>query len=251
MSSFVAQPIPHSTAESETIAISVGAMACAYARMGIADILFDNADKPWTIPLISDSSAAIAMNSNNKPTKRNKHIDRRYFYGREEFLASKLEFHHIDADHSLADLGTKNLTAEESAYKLSIVEYPVTDHVIGTKATQEQTMHIESKKGDENIVDSELLTAQKELTTHTTYTTDSTHTRAKHMDRMTNNVCVPAHEYTHEGATQTRRNEIEDTTTTGHTTEEDLLYPHESKGVHKTKRRCKDQEIDQSLCSEK
>jgi hypothetical protein len=248
MSSFVAQPIPHSTAESETIAISVGAMACAYARMGIADILFDNADKPWTIPLISDSSAAIAMNSNNKPTKRNKHIDRRYFYGREEFLASKLEFHHIDADHSLADLGTKNLTAEESAYKLSIVEYPVTDHVIGTKTTQEQTMPIESKKGDENIVDDELLTAQTKLTTHTT---DSTHTRAKLMDRMMNNVCVPAHEYTHEGATQTRRNEIEDSTTTGHTTEEELMYPHGSKEIYKTKKGRDDRRIDQSLCSEK
>jgi hypothetical protein len=134
----VAQPIPHSTAESETIAISVGAMACVYARMGIADILFNNAEKPWTIPLISHSSAAIAMNSSNKPTKQNRHIDRQYFYGREEYLASRIEFHHIDADHLLADLATKNLTAKEAAYKLSIVECTVTDHHIGTNATYVQ-----------------------------------------------------------------------------------------------------------------
>lgn len=71
------------------------------------------------------------------------------------------------------------------------------------------------------------------------------------MDRMMNNVCVPAHEYTHEGDTQTRRNEIEDSTTTGHTTEEELMYPHGSKEIYKTKKGRHDQRIDQSLCSEK
>jgi hypothetical protein len=151
--SFVPQPIPHSTAESETMAISLGAMACAYARMGIADILFDDPSRPWTIPMISDSSAAIAMNSNNKPTKRNRHIDRRYFYGREEFLGAKLSFHHIGADYSLGDLGTKNLQHEESEYKLSIVEYPVSDHHVGYRAIKDMPTMPRSKKGDDNISD--------------------------------------------------------------------------------------------------
>jgi hypothetical protein len=199
MSSFVAQPIPHSTAESETIAISVGAMACAYARMGIADILFDDADKPWTIPLISDSSAAIAMNSSNKPTKRNRHIDRRYFYGRQEYLASKLEFHHIDADHSLADLATKNLTAEEAAYKLSIVECTVTDHQIGTKATYE---HTRSKKGDENLANDELLIVPEKLTERTN---DSAHATVLHMYRAVDNAAA----LTHEELAQNRQNDMQ------------------------------------------
>jgi hypothetical protein len=183
MSSFVAQPIPHSTAESETIAISLGAMACAYARMGIADILFDNPNRPWTIPMISDSSAAIAMNTNDKPTRRNRHIDRRYFYGREEYTASKLTYHHIDADHSLADLGTKNLTAEEAAYKLSIVEYPVSDHHIGSKAIKKSSDYIVSKKGDDDE-DHEMLTKLTKLTTPVTYAT------ANHMYRMDNEAMV-------------------------------------------------------------
>jgi hypothetical protein len=164
--------------------------------MGIADILFDNAEKPWTIPLISDSSAAIAMNSNNKPTKRNRNIDRRYFYGREEYLASRIEFHHIDADHSLADLATKNLTAEEASYKLSIVECPVTDHQIGPNATFERTR---SKKGDEiladdeheSLADDELLIVPEKLTEHTD---NSAHAAASHMYRAADNAAVLTHE---------------------------------------------------------
>jgi hypothetical protein len=187
MSSFVGQPIPHSTAESETIAISIGSMACAYVRMGIADILFDDHNRPWTIPMISDSSAAIAMNSNDKPTKRNKHIDRRYFYGREECLASKIEFHHIDADHSLADLATKNLTAEEAAYKLSIVEYPVSDHHIGTKAIHEYT--IESKKGDGDS-DDDVIGNEDDVT----IPTPAEHATAKHMYRTYDNGGAITHE---------------------------------------------------------
>jgi hypothetical protein len=152
-SSFVPQPIPHSTAESETMAISLGAMACAYARMGIADILFDDPNRPWTIPMMSDSTAAIAMNSSNKPTKRNRHIDRRYFYGREECLSARLSFHHIGADYSLGDLGTKNLRPEESRYKLSIVEYPVSDHYTGYRAIKELPSTPRSKKGDDEMSD--------------------------------------------------------------------------------------------------
>ena len=38
--SFVPRPIAGSTMESEIMAMAAGAMTCAYARMGIADILF-------------------------------------------------------------------------------------------------------------------------------------------------------------------------------------------------------------------
>jgi hypothetical protein len=173
--SFVPQPIPHSTAESETMAISAGAMACAYARKGIADILFDDPDRPWTIPFLSDSSAAIAMNTSNKPTKRNRHIDRRYFYGREECLSSRLSFYHIDADHSLADVGTKNLQPEDSNYKLSIIEYPVSDHHIGYQAIKKLADTSRSKKGDGNtILADDVTTASSDviLSTRTSKRTD-------------------------------------------------------------------------------
>ena len=146
-SSFVAQPIPHSTAESETIAIALGAMACSYARKAVSDILFDDSERPWTIPFFSDSQAAIAMNNSEKPTKRNKHIDKRHFYGLQERLAGRVEYLYVDTDHSLPDVATKGLTQEEAAYKLSIMEYPVSDTTIGPKAVKESSK-VPSKKGD-------------------------------------------------------------------------------------------------------
>jgi len=138
MQSFVPQPVPHSTAESETMALAVGTMACSYVRMGIADILFDDPDRPWTIPVMSDSSAAIAMNNNSRPTRRSRHIDRRWFYARSEVAAGRIILNHVGADYSLADTGTKNLTAEESAYKLSLMELPVTDHALGPSEPSEE-----------------------------------------------------------------------------------------------------------------
>ena len=60
---------------------------------------------------------------------------------------------HIDVDHSLPDVGTKNLTAEESSYKLSIVEVPVSDHAIGSNDKDESSNLSlipcsQSKRGD-------------------------------------------------------------------------------------------------------
>jgi hypothetical protein len=184
---------------------------------------------------MSDSSAAIAMNTSNKPTKRNRHIDRRYFYGREEFLGAKLLFHHIGADYSLGDLGTKNLQHEESKYKLSIVEYPVSDHHVGYQAIRDLPSESRSKKGDDNndehIVDREQLTSHDKLTT---YTTDGTHTRARHMDRIQKDVDLHTHGYAHEVATRTKQNEMQKTTYTGRATETDLSDTHASKDVRET-----------------
>ena len=145
--SFVAQPIPHSTAESETIAIALGAMGCSYVRKGIADVLFDQPERPWTVPFFSDSQAAIAMNQMEKPTKRNKHIDKRYFYGLQEKLAGRIDLLYVDTDHSLPDVGTKGLTAEEAKYKLSIMEYPVSDGAVGSKDNKASSK-LQPKKGD-------------------------------------------------------------------------------------------------------
>ena len=143
MQSFVPQPIPHSTAESETMALSVGAMSSAYIRMGLMDVLFDEPSRPWTVPMMSDSQAAIAMNESDRPSRRSRHIERRWFYARDEAKKRLLALHHVPADYSLADLGTKNLPFDESAYKLSRLEVPVTDHAIGSCAPASP-----SKRGD-------------------------------------------------------------------------------------------------------
>ena len=128
--SFVPVPVAGSTAEAETNALAAGAMAAAYTRRGISDIMFNDEDRPWTVPFFSDSEAAIAMNSSEKVTKKSRHIERRWFYAKQEFLASRVMFFHIKDPFSLADVGTKNLTAEESRFKLSHLEMPVTDFAI-------------------------------------------------------------------------------------------------------------------------
>ena len=106
MNSFVAQPVPHSTAELETMAIGLGAMAYSYARQAIADVLFDDDTKPWTVPFLSDSQAAIAMNESEKPTKRNKHIDKRYFFGRQEKMSSNVDYMYVDTTRCMPDVAT-------------------------------------------------------------------------------------------------------------------------------------------------
>jgi hypothetical protein len=195
--------------------------------------------------MMSDSSAAIAMNSSNKPTKRNRHIDRRYFYGREEFLGAKLSFHHTGADFSLGDLGTKNLQHDESKYKLSIVEYPVSDHHVGYKAIKDLPSESRLKKGDgdndENIADSEQLTECDKLTT---YTTDGTHTIARHMNRIKKDVDVHTHGNAHGETTRAKQSEILKTTHIGRTTETDLKDAHASKNSYKASKMTKINRID-------
>ena len=130
MSSFVEQPVPHSTAESETIAMACGAMACSYIRQGVASVIYNNPEKLWTVPMMVDSTSAILINEKDKPTRRTRHIDRRWFYARDQCLQSRIKFHHVSDEYSLADLGTKNLSAENAAFKLSMVEKHVTDSEI-------------------------------------------------------------------------------------------------------------------------
>ena len=119
-------------------------MACAYVRRGICDILFDDPDRPLTVPMFSDSQAAIAINTSDKQTKKSRHIERRYLYAKQECAAGKIKFFHVRDGFSLADIGTKNLSTEAAKYKLSLLEIPVTDHTILRPPRVR-----ESKKGDE------------------------------------------------------------------------------------------------------
>ena len=90
VSSFVPQPIPHSAAESETVGIGTGVLACAHTQKAVANSSFSNPNKPWTVPFLSDGQTTIAMNNSNRLTKRNKHVDKHCFFGRQESLAKQM-----------------------------------------------------------------------------------------------------------------------------------------------------------------
>ena len=52
-----------------------------------------------------------------------RHIARRWYYVRQARQAGHIQLLHIDGDkYQLADLGTKNVPASETSYKLSIIE---------------------------------------------------------------------------------------------------------------------------------
>jgi hypothetical protein len=129
-SSFVPGPIPGSSAKSESNALCVGVMAAAYARQVYCNIVYNNAARPLTVPVFIDSSAAEAMNKNDKDTNRTKHIERRWLIHRMHRQLGWIQLYHVNGDnYNIADIGTK-ASAKGESYKISIIEHPVTDDTI-------------------------------------------------------------------------------------------------------------------------
>ena len=132
-SSFVPKPITLSSAEAEINAMTVGAMATAFLRQVVCFILYANTDRPFTVPLLTDSQSGIFITQNERDTSRTRHIERRWLYVRQERQSSNILVLHLNGDaHNIADLGTKNVSSNtpSSTYKLSIVEAPVSDSPI-------------------------------------------------------------------------------------------------------------------------
>jgi hypothetical protein len=123
MNSFVPSIIAQSSAESESNVMCVGAMAAANARMMIMELRTGDSGASYTVPMLVDSTAAIAINSNDKDTKRTRHIERRWLYTRSQRRCGHLSIHHVSGDdYQIADLGTKNVPASKANDKLAIVE---------------------------------------------------------------------------------------------------------------------------------
>jgi hypothetical protein len=129
-SSFVPNPIPGSSAESESNALCAGALSAQHIKQAYCDIVFNDDDRPLTIPVLIDSSAAEAMTKNDRCTAKTKHIERRWLTHRLLRQRGVISVHHVNGDlHNLADIGTK-AGAKGEDFKLSILEFPVTDHSI-------------------------------------------------------------------------------------------------------------------------
>lgn len=122
-SSFVPSPIALSSAEAETNAMTVCNMSATRSRMIYMELLTGNPDATFTVPILTDSQAAIAITRNEKGTAKTRHILRRDLYCRQAAAAGYVIYHHVNGDeYQLADIGTKNLPASKSATKLSIIE---------------------------------------------------------------------------------------------------------------------------------
>ena len=80
--SWIPNPIPQSSAESESNCYSAAIMRSRFPLQAIAKILYGQDASVWTIPVFVDSSAAIVMNSSDRVSPKTRHIQGRYWYGR-------------------------------------------------------------------------------------------------------------------------------------------------------------------------
>ena len=124
--SFVPPPIAMSSAEAENNTMCVGTMAAMHTRMIIMQLRFGNPDHPYTVPVLVDSQAADAMTLNEKDTKCTHHIEHRWQYTRYARHKGDVGIYKCDGKtQQLADVGTKNLSDQESAPKMTYLQVPV------------------------------------------------------------------------------------------------------------------------------
>ena len=123
--SWVPNPIPGSSAESESNAISAAVMRALYTVRPIKKVFFNSEEAGYTIPVMVDSSSAIIMNTSENPSKRTRHITSRYWYGRRAAALGDCVYIKVDGNtQNPADMGTKNLQARDTRYYRYLFEGP-------------------------------------------------------------------------------------------------------------------------------
>jgi hypothetical protein len=137
MGSFVPDPIAMSATEAESNAQAVACMKLSHIKQIVMDVRFGNPNRNYTIPLLTDTSAAIAMSKNDQDTKRTRHIDRRWLYARQACRSGQISLYHVDGNKfQLADLGTKNVSAGVARDKLNVFEVDSEPHAKASDHTQ-------------------------------------------------------------------------------------------------------------------
>lgn len=124
-SSFVPQPVALSSAEAEVNALTVGITAAMHAKYLWMELLTGNSESPLTLPVFVDNSAAIAISSSERASAKTRHIARRHLFCREMHLSGAVNILHLSRDLQPSDVGTKNLSHAESAFKLSLLTAPL------------------------------------------------------------------------------------------------------------------------------
>jgi len=113
--------VPDSTAEAEAVWISVASKSSCFIRQAHCQIYHDDPDRALTVPLFTDSSAALAIMSRDRDTNRSRHIDRRFMVTRSLCERGLVKLYHTSGDtFMLADVGTKNLPSSVSDPKVDV-----------------------------------------------------------------------------------------------------------------------------------
>jgi hypothetical protein len=126
MSSSVPTPIANSIAEAETSYASVTCLAMVPVLRAYMEIEFQDIDRSYSVPLLTDSQATIDISRNDRGSSKTKHMLRRQLIVRQMVKSAYVTMGYVKGiQHQLADIGTKgDIPAAEEAYKFSILEAP-------------------------------------------------------------------------------------------------------------------------------
>jgi hypothetical protein len=121
-------PIPRagSSAEAETTFASITALSTVVIRRAYMAILFGDEERPYTVPVFTDSRATIDISRNDRGTARTLHFGRRQLMVRyATYMGYILLLHCGGKTKQLADIGTKSdIDRQEFEFKLSHLEAP-------------------------------------------------------------------------------------------------------------------------------
>jgi len=120
-SSNMPEPVALSSAEAEYNQTCLATMALMHVSMALNIFELVNEDEQrYKVPLILDSSSAIAIGSSFKDTKHTRHIMRRFHFVRSMLDKRFIILLWISTKGQLADIGTKVLGTETYSILLPI-----------------------------------------------------------------------------------------------------------------------------------
>ncbi len=120
-SSFFPDPVALSSAEAKYNTCCHACMALAHVRGIFLGIEGLDPNSTLTTPIILDSKSAQAMGNSFRDTAHTRHIMRRYHYVRHPREVGQAVLHWCEGPLQLADIGTKNLPADDLARHHDVV----------------------------------------------------------------------------------------------------------------------------------
>ena len=131
-------PVAMSSSEAEYMGACTACMAMAHLKMLIQDLKYLGSqdydtkitEKSHMNILLVDNEATVAMSKNYKPTKKNRHIARRYHYVREGERTQEHHLEWIPAEDQVADDMTKTQKKELISKHVERTLVILPDHMI-------------------------------------------------------------------------------------------------------------------------
>jgi hypothetical protein len=117
----------NSAAEAECSYASVASLATLQVKRTFMEIVADNVDASYTVPMFTDSKSTIDIARNDRGTARTRHMGRRQLLVRTMSQSGNILLIWCDGEtQQIADIGTKaKITYAIVNYKLSICEAPI------------------------------------------------------------------------------------------------------------------------------